>query len=470
MNKIIKIALGAALPVLWAAGCSDFLKGGELSNNPNSPVSGVATASQLFISIQSNNFALNEGELPRSISQWMQQLVGAQRQQTTVMDYTGITNSTYDGDFQAPYIGGGLIDLRVLETKSQAANDLLYLGIAQTMEAWIMSQTADMWGDIPYSQAVNFVQFPTPILDKQQDVYTATIALLNTAITNLGGAGGGPGNVDLVYHGNSAQWIALAHTLKARIFMHQAEKLGAAMYDSAFANANLVGITANSGDYLAWHASGIQLSSNLEWQFMAAAGGTGRAGDLVASTKGITSTQVNSKLWNYMLATADTRWPLYFDSTNSGDGNMSTARLSDGFPQPLVTANENDLIIAEAALHKTAPNAGAAAAALASEVGRWATAQTWHAAAVVPVPGVTNDSTIMYEKWILLFQNPETWNDWKRTCKPHLVPVSSLPQWGNTVVSRVLYGITEQQTNNNIPPVGTAPNGAFNWNDPNVCP
>jgi hypothetical protein len=43
--------------------------------------------------------------------------------------------------------------------------------------------------------------------------------------------------------------------------------------------------------------------------------------------------------------------------------------------------------------------------------------------------------------------------------------VQDNPTFGHTIPSRLLYGITEQQTNPNIPAVGTPPNGAFNWND-----
>jgi hypothetical protein len=161
----------------------------------------------------------------------------------------------------------------------------------------------------------------------------------------------------------------------------------------------------------------------------------------------------------------DPRMALYFDSTNSTTGFMSANRLYDAFRQPLVTYNENLLIQAEANLHKTVPNAGAALVALNAEKAAWNTAAIWHAAVVLPAAGVATDSSIMTEKYIALFQNVEVWNDWKRMCWPRLAPVALVAVVGNTVPSRLLDGSTEQSTNPNIPAVGTAPNGAFNWND-----
>jgi hypothetical protein len=49
----------------------------------------------------------------------------------------------------------------------------------------------------------------------------------------------------------------------------------------------------------------------------------------------------------------------------------------------------------------------------------------------------------MTEKYITLFQNPEAWSDYKRTCLPTLKPAV-----GRTVIpGRFLYAQTEVQTN-----------------------
>ena len=471
MKKLIKIVLAAALPAVWAAGCSDFLKGGNLTTSPNNPVKGSASPSQLFVSIQTNNIVFQESDMGRAIMQWTQQLYGAARQQVGIYDYSGVDNSTYDGEFQRPYGGGGLVDLRTLEANTLANGDLMYVGVAQVMEAWMMGYTADVWGDVPYTQAVNYTTYPTPKLDPQQQVYDSVESLLSQGITNMTAAtAGGPGGADLVYGGlgfagQKAAWIALAHTLKARFYLHQAEKLGNAMYTSALTEANL-GISSNAGDYMAFHNGSLQLSSNTWWQFMATAGGTGRALDLVAST-GAT----NSTLWNMLVAAADPRFAEYFNATNAADGEMRASRLSAGFPQPFVTYNENQLIIAEANL---AVGTGAAATtAYNNERAAWGTTRPWHSAiTLAPLVGTVTLQQVMTEKYITLFQNTEVWNDWKRTCFPALtvVPPGTSVFGGGKIPARMWYGATEQQTNPNIPAVGTAPNGNTNWNDPVRCP
>ena len=43
----------------------------------------------------------------------------------------------------------------------------------------------------------------------------------------------------------------------------------------------------------------------------------------------------------------------------------------------------------------------------------------------------------MTEKYIVLFQNIETWNDYKRTCIPSLTPVNN--SQGGVIPGRLLY-------------------------------
>ena len=74
---------------------------------------------------------------------------------------------------------------------ARAANDRIWLGIAQVYEAFVVGTAADLWGDIPYRDAVGSVAKPT--LDPQMQVYGDIQLLLDSAIINLGsGTGAGP--------------------------------------------------------------------------------------------------------------------------------------------------------------------------------------------------------------------------------------------------------------------------------------
>ena len=94
------------------------------------------------------------------------------------------------------------------------------------------------------------------------------------------------------------------------------------------------------------------------------------------------------------------------------------------------------------------------------------------AATVLPSPLPTGDALlreIAMQKYAALFLNVEAWNDYKRTCLPDVAAVkvgTSLE--GVPVPGRLYYGLTERQTNPNIPVPDQQP--ARNTNDPAPCP
>jgi hypothetical protein len=131
------------------------------------------------------------------------------------------------------------------------------------------------------------------------------------------------------------------------------------------------------------------------------------------------------------------------------------------YDQPIVSCAETYFIIAEAQyrLGATAAAQTALAAGVACQEALWGID--------IPVNTTLTGSAlyneIMTQKYIALFLNIETYNDYKRTCLPAITPITS-----DGVPGRLLYGRTERQTNPNIPAPDLQP--ARNDNDPNACP
>ena len=137
------------------------------------------------------------------------------------------------------------------------------------------------------------------------------------------------------------------------------------------------------------------------------------------------------------------------------------------FRQPLVTYQENELILAEAynqttndALALTHLNNARAVPGLPALVG---------------ITGTALLDSIMTEKYVALYQNIEVWNDYRRTCIPALTPYNTAsvnPQWRGKIPGRLFYGGTEMNVNSHIPDPGTqlSTNGFRNPNDVADCP
>jgi hypothetical protein len=388
---------------------------------------------------------------------FMQQMAGVGNQYQVIDKYS--LDASGGGDFTAPYTGGGLIDLKQVEADSRASGDKTMLGISLVLKAWLLSVAADVWGDAPYTQAGQPDVFTTPVYDPQQVVYDSLQKALDDAVVNLGAnAGSGPSTAELVYKGDRTKWIALAHTLKARLYLHTAER-DASAYAKALAEANL-GIASNAGDYVTVQTS--TAGEQNDWyQFQVVGQRTSymRAGAFGVNLLTTTNDPRLTELYQKATAATTVVGATPGQSLTTAMGNVSAKRLADSYGQPLVTYNENLLIKAEA-LFKTG-DAQAALDTLNKERAAWAAAVNWHSAITLPpVAGPATLAQVMNEKYIVLFQNIEAWNDYKRTCLPALTP-------GNGAVAipgRLFYPTSERQTNPNVPA-----DPLRNWNDPSPC-
>jgi starch-binding outer membrane protein, SusD/RagB family len=476
MNRSTKIA-GLVAVAVAAAGCSDFLTGPGISQNPNQPI--TAGTPQLFIAAQAQAFVRQQGQLARTAGMLVQQVSGINNQQRDWVSRWQGTESDYSGQFAAFYTGGGLVDWRKIQAAANAAGDNQFEGIAKVWEAYQMGTAASIWGDIPYREAVGDVEKPQ--LDPQQQVYQDLQAVLDGAITLLGGAGPGPAGADLVYGGNTGRWVRAANTLKARYHLHTAERLGQPAYQAALAAA-LNGINEAPadvgqavhgqapGDFRALHGNSLE-NGNIWAQFLRA------RQDIVAGDKLVeilnarhAAGEADPRRAGYFLPNTDGN---FVGATQLGVEAQGTAslisnvvagsnRAAYAFRQPLITWSENQLIIAEAKYQLGDPTAIMHLNNVRTAVG------------LPALLGPITLQDIMIEKYIVMFQNIEAWNDFKRTCIPALVPPGN-PQLAE-VPGRVPYGLAERQNNPNVPlpsvfPEGTTGSSALrNWNDPNPCP
>src|SRR5256885_5992464 len=157
-------------------------------------------------------FTSQENTVAMTVCMWMQQCAGVGGRFVDQYAHYTVNEFSWDGNWFQVYTGGGLIDLRKIEAAERAAGDSVFLGIAKIWEAFDIGVAADLWGDVPYTEAVGSA--PTPVLDNQSAVYDSVQSLLSQAIAELAGPGTGPLGNDLVYGGDQTKWAAAERTLK----------------------------------------------------------------------------------------------------------------------------------------------------------------------------------------------------------------------------------------------------------------
>lgn len=101
------------------------------------------------------------------------------------------------------------------------------IAVAKIMSAYGFMVLTDVWGDIPYSQALqaeNGGEYLTPAFDSQKAVYDGILKDLDDAVAMMDkGAINGFGEEDLVYGGDMDRWEKFANSLRLRAFLHLSE-------------------------------------------------------------------------------------------------------------------------------------------------------------------------------------------------------------------------------------------------------
>jgi hypothetical protein len=107
----------------------------------------------------------------------------------------------------------------LLET-SDASGRSVHAGAARVMKAYVMLTMVDLFGDVPFSEAVDALNNFNPKADGGAAIYQGCIALLDQAIADLNQTTAIGLGRDIYYSGNKTKWIALANTLKLKAYMN----------------------------------------------------------------------------------------------------------------------------------------------------------------------------------------------------------------------------------------------------------
>jgi hypothetical protein len=212
INKRIGIlSLAATLAV--ASGCDNYFDINTDPNNPSEVTLGqLLTQSELTI-VNSLGIGSNGMSTPTSI------LVHQTVQRGSVDQYV-VTGD----DFQIQtawqnLYSGSLEDLRVIIEQGTEENSPHYVGVAQILTAYTYSMIVDMWGDVPFSAALNPQEALYPQYDDDALVYPALLQLLDQGIANLAlESSDSPADDDLIYGGAMDSWRRLAKSLKLKLY------------------------------------------------------------------------------------------------------------------------------------------------------------------------------------------------------------------------------------------------------------
>lgn len=135
-----------------------------------------------------------------------------------------------------------LINIETMIPLADESEQNVHLGIGKILKAYVYLTVVDLYGDVPYSEALKGDEgILNPKVDGGASVYTACIALLNEAKADLANTAGTGIARDIFYNGSRTKWTTLANSLELKAQLN----LAADASNTAAKSAIQALITAN---------------------------------------------------------------------------------------------------------------------------------------------------------------------------------------------------------------------------------
>jgi hypothetical protein len=205
-QSIIKYTLGLVLLIAVGSSCKKYE---DFQTNPNLP--STATPALLLTRVCYSVFYYDNT-----------QQSFADRHLT----YYERGNSAVDYSWTAGSFDNYNVLRQVMQMDSLAVQtgQRQYLGLTKFFRALLFSQLTEMFGDIPYSQALGAISGNfKPAYDTQESVYKGILQELEDANSLLDDSEGKI-NGDIIYGGAAGQWKKLVNAFKLRLLIHLSKK------------------------------------------------------------------------------------------------------------------------------------------------------------------------------------------------------------------------------------------------------
>jgi hypothetical protein len=222
----VKALIIATMVAMVGNGCKtkDFL---NINTNPNQ----LPTASPNYLFTNALNVTavnmLGTNELGTYWSgQWSQGNGYIISTQQFAYQFTNGDFNYWDGYYD------NLQDYQFVINNADASGQMFLKGPAKVMKAMLFQQLVDLYGNIPYTDALKGAAVLAPKFDDQKAIYESLVTLLDEAIVDLKANPftGSFGTSDIVFGGNVTKWTQFANSLKMRILIRQSKVTGRETY------------------------------------------------------------------------------------------------------------------------------------------------------------------------------------------------------------------------------------------------
>ncbi|GLU43836.1 SusD/RagB family nutrient-binding outer membrane lipoprotein [Allomuricauda sp. NBRC 101325] len=161
--------------------------------------------------------------------------------------FNNFTGGTSNGLWNNTYVDIMSNLLAIEEIDPNTTQDYSFnIGMGKAMLAHTLLLTVDYIGEAVYSQALNPLEYPAPLMDDGPSVYAAALTLLDEAAAIFASSPSLPSAaIDLYYGGDASKWLKAVNTIKMKAYITTGD----------IASFNSI---VNSGNYITSSADDLQ--------------------------------------------------------------------------------------------------------------------------------------------------------------------------------------------------------------------
>jgi hypothetical protein len=212
-KNILQRWVCAAMLILSANACGDYLDINTNPNNlPNALIQNVLPGAQIGVAFNVGN------TIQITSSLWVQHQAGTGTQ-TQPYDIYNVVPNDFLNDWNSLY-ASVLDDLGYVVEVAKKDGNHTHAGIAKILMAYTYAVTTDMWGDVPYSEALRINEFLKPSYDPQAAIYDNLLLLIDDGKADLlAGSVLAASQGDVIYAGDINKWERAANSIKLKLLL-----------------------------------------------------------------------------------------------------------------------------------------------------------------------------------------------------------------------------------------------------------
>lgn len=216
-NKITIVLIGVLAALMLFYSCTEDFS--TINTDPNNPTDVPAVNILVHAIWVGINREIGSGWMTHTyLGPWSQimakiQYIDEGRYIFRPTNINGFWNWTYQSELK---------DLKIVEDKAKAKGFDGVEAAARIMKAYFFLRTTDLWGDVPYSEALggDTEANLTPAYDTQQSIYSAIITELKACDALLADADADQlANGDPMFSGSADGWRKFCNSILLRMYM-----------------------------------------------------------------------------------------------------------------------------------------------------------------------------------------------------------------------------------------------------------